>query len=166
VVVEPDGRLAETPSPVGQRVATLFDLARRAAWGLNAPASNATDLTERLRAQLRRVAQRGVPITCQELARSLGLEPPNTIHQLTSLLEALMEEDATAGCPFIAALVVSKARRGLPALGFFDCARRLGRYDSDDGDVEAWACHAQEFAAAVAYWRDAEPGMRDRPRDY
>ncbi|NGO55473.1 DUF6522 family protein [Allomesorhizobium camelthorni] len=32
VVVEPDGRLADTPPPVGQRVATLFDLARRAAW--------------------------------------------------------------------------------------------------------------------------------------
>ena len=31
-VVEPDGRLADAPSPVGQRIPTLFDLARRAAW--------------------------------------------------------------------------------------------------------------------------------------
>lgn len=32
VVVEPDGRLADVPPPVGQRIPTLFDLARRAAW--------------------------------------------------------------------------------------------------------------------------------------
>jgi hypothetical protein len=42
-----------------------------------------------------------------------------------------MEEDAAADHPFIAALAISKARGGLPAPGFFDCARRLGRFAGD-----------------------------------
>jgi hypothetical protein len=59
------------------------------------------------------------------------LSPPNTIDQTTVALKRLMEEDAEAGRPFIAALVVSKARGGLPAVGFFDCARRLDRFTDD-----------------------------------
>jgi hypothetical protein len=42
-----------------------------------------------------------------------------------------MEEDAAADRPFIAALVISRVRGGLPAPGFFNCARRLGRFAGD-----------------------------------
>jgi hypothetical protein len=44
--------------------------------------------------------------------------PPHSIHQVTEALERLMEEDAAADRPFIAALVISKTRDGLPAPGF------------------------------------------------
>src|SRR5690242_6780860 len=54
--------------------------------------------------------------------------------------------------PFIAAIAISKARGGLPAPGFFDCARRLGRFAGDASGLEAQAFHAQEFNAAVAFW--------------
>lgn len=60
-----------------------------------------------------------------------------------------MAEDAAADRPFIAAIAISKARGGLPAPGFFDCARRLGR---DETGPEAWAFHAGEFNAAVSFW--------------
>jgi hypothetical protein len=63
-----------------------------------------------------------------------------------------MEEDAEAGRPFIAALVLSKARRGLPAVGFFDCARRLGRFTGDSNGVEARSFYATELNAAVKFW--------------
>ncbi|MBL0935458.1 MAG: hypothetical protein IBJ07_11995 [Rhizobiaceae bacterium] len=96
-----------------------------------------------------------MPITYRDLAQTLGLSPPNTIHQLTEMLEALMVEDANEGRPFIAALVVSKAGRGLPAPGFFDCARRLGRLDEGEDVLDAAAYHAREFAAAIAFWRGA-----------
>jgi len=62
------------------------------------------------------VAAAGLTITYGGLARLLELSPPNTIHQITVGLEHLMEEDAEAGRPFIAALVLSKARGGLPAV--------------------------------------------------
>ena len=130
--------------------------------GFSATGSRAAaedETKKRLRACLQDIAQRGVPITYRDLAGTLGLEPPNTIHQLTELLETLMVEDAAAGRPFIAALVVSKARRGLPAPGFFECARRLGRFDGDAGDLDAWAYHAQELAAASAFWRDGGLGQ-------
>ena len=66
-----------------------------------------------------------------------------------------MEEDAAAARPLIAALVVSKARGGLPASGFFDCARRVGRFDGDLSGPEGSAFYAAEFKKAVEFWRSA-----------
>jgi alpha-D-ribose 1-methylphosphonate 5-triphosphate synthase subunit PhnI len=64
----------------------------------------------------------------REAANALQILPPHSIHRVTEALERLMEEDAAADRPFIAALAISKARGGLPGPGFFDCARRLGRF--------------------------------------
>src|SRR6266478_5630118 len=60
--------------------------------------------------------------------------------------------DAATDRPFIAAIAISKAQGGLPAPGFFDCARRLGRFAGDEEGPEAWAFHAGEFNAAVSFW--------------
>jgi hypothetical protein len=62
-----------------------------------------------------------------------------------------MEEDAEAGRPFIAALAVSKARGGSPAEGFFDCARRLGRFTGDSNGVDARSFHMTELNAALKF---------------
>ena len=64
-----------------------------------------------------------------------------------------MEEDAAADCPFIAALAISKARGGLPAPGFFDCARRLGRFA---GGQDGKTFHTAELNPVFARW-----GARD-----
>src|SRR5882724_4727717 len=85
----------------------------------------------RLRAFLENVAKRRIPMTYQELARALQILPPHSIQRVTEALERMMEEDAAAERPFIAALAISKARGGLPAPGFFGCARRLGRFAGD-----------------------------------
>ena len=105
-----------------------------------------------LREHLRKVAEQRLPVTYQEVAEALGLTPPNTIHQVTEALEHLMTQDAATDRPFIAAIVISKARGGLPAPRFFDCAARLGRFDGDAAGPEAWAFHAAEFNAMVAFW--------------
>ena len=110
------------------------------------------EIATRVRAHLQNVAQHRAPITYQDLAKALRLSPPKTIHQVTEALERLMEEDAEVGVPFIAALAVSKARGGLPAPGFFACARRLGRFVGDARGTEAWTYHAAEFNAAVMFW--------------
>lgn len=117
--------------------------------------STANVLALRVRTYLCRIVGQATPVTYQALAKALDLLPPNTIHQLTVALECLMEEDAAAARPLIAALVVSKARGGLPAPGFFDCARRVGRFDSDPSGPEASAFYAAEFNAAVEFWRAA-----------
>lgn len=108
-------------------------------------------VASRLREHLQKIAVYRVPITYQELAKALELAPPNTIHQLTEALEHLMAEDAATDRPFIAAIAISKARDGLPAPGFFDCARRLGRFAGDEAGLEA-SFHAGEFNAAVSFW--------------
>ena len=64
----------------------------------------------RARAILESVAKRRILITYQELANALQILPPHSIHRVTEALERLMEEDAAADRPFIAALAISKAR--------------------------------------------------------
>ena len=120
---------------------------------VNAATGTANVLAHRVRTHLCRIAGQATPITYQALAKALGLSPPNTIHQLTVALECLMVEDAAAARPLIAALVVSKARGGLPALGFFDCALRVGRFGGEPSEPEALVFYAAEFAAAVEFWR-------------
>lgn len=107
---------------------------------------------EDLRAYLKNVARKGRPVIYREAARGLGLQPPNTIHQLAALLETLMTEDAQAGVPLIAALVIGKDRNGLPAPGFFAKARELGLYAGPDSGAQAHRYHETEFARAVEYW--------------
>ena len=125
----------------------------------NSDANHIQTIALRLRKHLQKIAERRVPTTYQELAKALGLTPPHTIHQVTETLEHLMMEDAATDRPFIAAIAISKARGGLPAPGFFDCALRLGRFAGDTAGLEAWAFHAREFSAAVAFWAaTATPG--------
>ncbi len=132
----------------------------------NVDVNTAQSIAPRLREYLRMVAEQRLPVTYQEVAEALALAPPNTIHQVTEALEHLMTEDAATDGPFIAAIVIGKARGGLPALGFFDCATRLGRFDGDAAGLEAWAFHAAEFNATVAFWAASEgpgeSGMSDR----
>jgi hypothetical protein len=106
----------------------------------------------RVRAFLENGAKRRIPITYQELAKALQILPPHSIHRVSEALERLMEEDAAADRPFIAALAISKARGGLPAPGFFDCARRLGRFAGDPDGQDAWSFHAAELNAVFARW--------------
>ena len=91
-------------------------------------------------------------ITYQEVAHALQILPPQSIHRVTEALERLMEEDAAADRPFIAALVISKARGGLPGPGFFDCARRLGRFAGDPDGQDARTFHTAELNAVFACW--------------
>ncbi len=109
-------------------------------------------LAPRLRRYLQGIAGRATPITYEALSKALQLQPPYTIHRLTEALECLMAEDAAVGRPFIAALVISRARGGLPALGFFDCAAHLGRFHVDGTGAAACTFHAAEFNAAVTFW--------------
>ncbi len=92
-----------------------------------------------------------VPLTYQQLADRLQLQPPLTIHRVVQALEWTMREDAAAGRPFIAALVVSRARGGLPAPGFFDLAKRLGRYQGGERGPAARAFHADQFYASCVF---------------
>lgn len=92
-------------------------------------------------------------ITYQSLATQMQLKPPNTIHQLTTVLEELMREDAQANRPFIAALVVSKRPPHLPGPGFFQLACDLGRFNGVA--AEAASFHLHELAQARQYWAAA-----------
>ncbi len=134
VVVDPDGTLRDRLS---------FMLVESVA-----PAAK----PRRLRAHLQAVATQRLPITYQEAAKGLQLAPPNTIHQVTEALEQLMAEDAAADRPFIAAMVISKARGGLPAPGFFDCAARLGRFAGDATGPDARVFYVAELNAVLAFW--------------
>ena len=141
LVIEPDGKERVTTWS-----ASTIPLATRAT------SIHGDQVAEQLRISLQNMATAGLTITYGGLARLLELSPPNTINQITLALERLMEEDAEADRPFIAALVLSKARDGLPATGFFDCARHLGRFTGDPNGKEARSFHATELTAAHKFW--------------
>ena len=106
---------------------------------------------------LENIAKQHTLITYGELASALQILPPHSIHKATEALERLMEEDSAADRPFISALVISKARHGLPGPGFFECARRLGRFGGDPDGADAITFHGGEVKAIFACW--------DRPGD-
>ncbi|HWS28110.1 MAG TPA: hypothetical protein VN259_16225 [Xanthomonadales bacterium] len=100
-----------------------------------------------LRAALLALPPQTATLTYQELARALGLRPPNTIYRVVQALELSMREDAAAGRPFIAARVISRVRGGLPAPGFFDLATRLGRHDGSEHGESARGFHQGQLDA-------------------
>jgi hypothetical protein len=151
LVIEPDGKERATTRSAG-----AIPMKTRPT------PSHRDQIAEQLRTCLQNMAAAGLTITYGGLARLLELSPPNTIHQITVALECLMGEDAEAGRPFIAALVISKARGGLPAMGFFDCARRLGRFTGDPNGVEARSFHAAELNAAQKFWGGRTADCRDQ----
>lgn len=115
-----------------------------------------------LRKLLAGVARAGGTHTYQQVAQALGLEPPQTIHRLTVALESLMDEDAAAGRPLLAAVVVSRTREGLPAPGFFAHARRLDRHNGPEKGPQAAAFHAAELAAVREYFGGNEGTANER----
>ena len=69
---------------------------------------NRVSIHARARAFLESAAKRQILITYKELANALQILPPHSIHRVTEALERLMEEDAAADRPFIAALAISQ----------------------------------------------------------
>jgi len=87
-----------------------------------------------LKALLIDAARSGRTLTYAEVAKSLLIQPPHTIHKAALVIEDLMRSQAAGNEPQLASFVVSKARAGLPAPGFFILTRELGLYDgADDG---------------------------------
>jgi hypothetical protein len=104
----------------------------------------------RLEEVLGAVAAEQGTLTYAQLAKAMKFVPPNTIHQITELLAELMRKQATDGVPQLASLVISRARGGLPAPGFFmlldELAIYRGSVDGDDAkafhDAEKKRCYA------------------------
>jgi hypothetical protein len=118
-------------------------------------------LAQRVRTYLLQIADRAEPITYKALADAMQLTPPKTIHQVTEALEYLMKEDAANERPFVAALVISRARSGLPGPGFFEAAHQLGRFDGDPSGSEAATFHEMAFAQTVTFWSSVETPETD-----
>lgn len=77
-----------------------------------------------VQARLVELAALGKTISYGDLARDLNLPAPS-IATLTAMLETLMEQDAAAGRPFLAAMMEGRLGDGMPSLGFFDKAAEL-----------------------------------------
>lgn len=105
---------------------------------------------ERLEGLLIDAAKNRSPLTYQQVAQLLELQPPQTIHQAAACIEEMMREHAKAGAPQLASLVISRARGGLPAPGFFILLQELGLYDGSVDGEDARHFHAQEMQRIFA----------------
>ena len=111
-----------------------------------------SSLPKRVQEHLKELARRRETIIYRDLAKELEVQPPNTIHQVAGALEVLMREDHATAAPFLAALVVSKVRNGLPAPLFFYVARMLGRFKGLDAGSDTQTYYASELESAWDYW--------------
>lgn len=112
--------------------------------------SSTLELLPVLERELRAMARAGTTATYAALARRLELGPPHRIHQTTVLLEALMDQQAGRGEAQLASLIVSRARQGLPAPGFFLKLQALGLHDGPAEGSGARRRHAEELARVYA----------------
>lgn len=81
-------------------------------------------MIEALKARLAGLARLGETIAYGDLAREFEIPAPS-IATLTAILETLMEEDAAAKRPFLAAVMVGRLGDVMPSLGFFEKAVAL-----------------------------------------
>lgn len=100
-----------------------------------------------LDARLAALAAAGQTVTYGALARDLGWR----MGQLTTALEALMEQDARNGQPLRASLCAARLGDGLPAQGFFDKAAALGFATADPASFATQHRTALFRAANVAH---------------
>ena len=80
-------------------------------------------------------------ITYAELADAAGITGKHRINRLTAWLETRLEAEARDGGPMLSARVISRARGGLPAPGFFIKCTALGLYDGPPDGPQAYAFH-------------------------
>ncbi|MBO6527965.1 hypothetical protein [Erythrobacter sp.] len=91
-------------------------------------------------------------LTYAELTAQLQIRPPHSIHRTALLLERLMRDQAAQNVPQLASFVVSRARAGLPAPGFFILLRELGLYDGPDTGQLASAFIEAERTRCRNFW--------------
>ena len=80
-------------------------------------------------------------VTYAELADTAGITGKHRINRLTGWLEDELSREVAAGGPMLTARVISRARGGLPAPGFFMKCAELGLYNGPPDGAEAFAFH-------------------------
>ena len=80
-------------------------------------------------------------VTYAELADAAGITGQHRINRLTGWLEEELAREVQSGARLLTARVISRARGGLPAPGFFHKCRELGIYDGPVDGPQAVAFH-------------------------
>lgn len=80
-------------------------------------------------------------VTYAELADAAGVTGQHRINRLTSWLEDELEREVREGTRMLTAWVISRARGGLPAPGFFQKCAELGIYNGPEDGPQAFAFH-------------------------
>jgi hypothetical protein len=109
--------------------------------------------TNQLRKILIEIAKKRETTNYKELAEQLSFTPPNTIAQVTELLEACQEDDALLGRPQIVAVVIQKSGAPYPRSGFFQKLVELNLYKGNDSGTEAEMWHQNELEKVFNYYK-------------
>ena len=101
--------------------------------------------------RLTTIARSGSTTTYGAIAPMANLNMGNTSDRakIGRILEEISKTEDKAGRPMLSAVVV-RAGDGYPGSGFFDLAKRLGKYQGGD-DLQFYV---EELARVHSYWRE------------
>jgi hypothetical protein len=108
--------------------------------------------TNQIRKILIKLAKKRETTNYKAIAELLGFAPPNTITQVTNLLEACQEDDALLGRPQIASVVIQKSGAPYPRPGFFQKLTELRLYHGNETGTEAEMWHQNELEKVFNYY--------------
>jgi len=107
------------------------------------------DLARKL---LEKQALIGQTLTYREFASALGITDPPVINKCTTILEALMREDAEQHRPLLSSMVVQQGALAIPRLGFYQVLDSLKLYQGEELGAEAKHWHLTEMRKIKEYY--------------
>lgn len=111
--------------------------------------------TNELKSMLTEAAKKGEPIHYEDIAPLYGFNYDKDADraEVGRLLGIISEDELDAGRPMLSAVVVLKGGEAMPGKGFFDLARRRGRFRGGDEKLY-WV---SEFQEVCKYWQSVQP---------
>lgn len=88
----------------------------------------------------------------QQLVSEFNILPPNSIRQLTDVLELITSEDVLIGRPILTSVVIQKGKAAIPRDGYFMQLQTLNVYNGSTSGPEAAMWHANHLEEVFRFY--------------
>ena len=107
-----------------------------------------------IQGELQRIASRQDVTSYEWVSKLEGVDVTGPHdYRLFTMLDEVNQAECASGRPMLTAIVLNQ-ETNIPGEGFFDCAKKLNRYEGGD-DLTFWI---REIARVHTYWQPPEGG--------